>query len=117
MRTETNISLPSKLFRGNNLDIDVQINIDLEDYKIHAELFDRFGNSIELATENNGGSDDEIEIVDEEDGTFILHFEKDLTTLFHLNSYLEITLIDDNDKEQTIYFGLIQFIDNIYLRA
>ncbi len=114
---ETNITLPSKLFRGNNLDIECQVNVNLTNYKIHAELFDRFSSSILLNTANNGGSVNEISITSASAGTFVLHVAKDLTDLFHLNSYLEITLIDSSNKEQTIYFGLIQFTDNIYLRA
>jgi hypothetical protein len=113
MQTEMDISLPTKLFRGNNIDIDCHINVDLEDYTITAELFDRFGSSISLSSTD----DDEIEIVDEEDGTFIIHIAKDLTNLFHLNSYLEVTLTDVDGKEQTVWFDVITFTDNIYTRA
>ena len=113
MQTEMDITLPTKIFRSNNLDIDCHINVDLEDYTITAELFDRFGSSISLSS----ADDDEIEIIDEEDGTFTIHVEKDLTTLFHLNSYLEVTLIDDEDKEQTVWFDVITFTDNVYMRA
>ena len=117
MQTEIDVSLPTKIFRGNNLDIDCHINVSLEDYKIHVEIFDRFYSLIELDTENNGGSDDEIEIVDEEDGTFIIHVAKDLTNLFHLISYFEITLIDIDGKEQTVWFDVLKFTDNVYMRA
>jgi hypothetical protein len=113
MQTEMDITLPSKIFRSNNLDIGCHINVDLEDYTITAELFDRFGSSISLSS----ADDDEIEIVDEEDGTFIIHIEKDLTTLFHLNSYLEVTLTDEDGKEQTVWFDVIKFQDNIYMRS
>jgi hypothetical protein len=113
MLTETNISLPSKLFRGNNLDIECQVNVDLDGYTITAELFDRFYSSISLSSDVLT----EIEIVDEEDGTFTIHVEKDLTTLFHLVSYLEITLTDEDGKEQTIWFDVLKFEDNVYLRA
>lgn len=113
MQTETDISLPTKIFRGNNLDIDCHIDVDLEDYIITAELFDRFGSSISLSSTD----DDEIEIVDEEDGTFIIHVAKDLTNLFHLNSYLEVTLTDVDGKEQTVWFDVITFTDNIYMRS
>ncbi len=118
MNIETSISIPDKIFRKNSIDIEVHVNLDLSDYKIHAELFDRFYSSLKLNTENNGGSDDEIEILDdEEDGNFIIHIQKDLTELFHLISYLEITLIDTDDKEFTAYFGIIKFEDNIFMRA
>jgi len=117
MQTEMNISIPTKIFRGNNLDIDCQINVDLSTYKIHAELFDRFYSSIELDTENNGGSDDEVEFIDDDKGTFVIHIDKNLTSFFHLISYLEITLIDASGNEQTVWFDSIKFIDNIYARV
>jgi hypothetical protein len=117
MQTETNISLPSKIFRSNSIDFECQTSVNLTTYKIHAELFDRFSSSIELDTANNGGSVDEISITSASEGTFILHIAKDLTDLFHLVSYLEITLIDATGKEQTIWFDAIKFEDNIYLRG
>jgi hypothetical protein len=118
MNIETSISIPDKLFRTNSLDIEAHVDVDLSDYKIHAELFDRFGSSIELDTVNNGGSDDEIEFAtDGEDGDFIIHIAKNLTTLFHLISYLEITVVDADDKEFTCYFGVIKFEDNVYMRS
>jgi hypothetical protein len=117
MLTESNITLPTKIFRSNNLDIDCQVNVNLTGYKIHAELFDRFSSLIELDTVNNGGATGEIDIVSVSAGTFTLHFAKNLTTLFHLNSYLEIMLIDSTGKEQTIWFDIIKFEDNIYTRS
>jgi hypothetical protein len=118
MNIETSISIPDKIFRKNSIDIGVHVNVDLENYKIHTEIFDRFYSSLKLNTENNGGSDDEIEIFgDTENGDFILHIAKGKTDLFHLVSYIEITLIDEDDKEFTCYFGVIRFEDNVYLRA
>jgi len=117
MQTEMDISLPSKIFRSNNLDIDCHINVDLTTYKIHAELFDRFGSSIELDTVNNGGAVGEITVTAGTGGQFSLHFAKDSTTLFHLISYLEVTLIDSSAKEYTVWFDVIKFTDNVYMRA
>jgi hypothetical protein len=110
---EIDISLPNKLFRGNNIDIGCHLDIDLTDYIIRAELFDRFGSSILLSSED----DEQIEIIDEEDGTFVIYVAKDSTNLFHLISYLEIDVEDEDGKVQTVYFAPIQFTDNIYLRA
>jgi hypothetical protein len=110
---EIDLSLPDKIFRSNNLDINCHLNIDLTDYTIRAEIFDRFSSSIKLDSAN----DDEIEILDEEDGTFVLHIEKDLTTLFHLISYIEIEIEDGDGKVQTVYFAPLKFVDDIYLRA
>jgi hypothetical protein len=117
MNIETSISIPDKIYRKNSIDIGVAVNVDLSDYKIHAEVFDRFYSSIRLNTEDNGGSDDEIEIVDADKGTFVLHIAKGQTELFHLYSYLEIILIDEDGKEFTAYFGVIKFQDDMYMRV
>lgn len=118
MNIETSISMPDKIYRKNSIDIGVHVNIDLSDYKIHAELFDRFYSSLKLNTENNGGSDEEIELVtDGEDGDFVIHVAAHTTDLFHLVSYIEITVIDSDNKEFTAYFGVIKFQDTIYMRA
>jgi hypothetical protein len=118
MNIETSISIPDKIYRKNSIDIGVHVNVDLSDYKIHTEVFDRFYSSLKLNTENNGGSDDEIELVDDgEDGNFVIHIAKGKTELSHLISYLEITLIDADNKEFTAYFGVIKFQDDIYMRA
>jgi hypothetical protein len=110
---EIDISLPNKLYRGNNIEIGCHLDIDLTDCIIKAEIFDRFYSSLHLSSE----VDTEIEIIDEEDGTFVIHVDKDKTNLFHLISYIEITLVDSDEKEFTVYFSPIQFIDNVYLRA
>jgi hypothetical protein len=118
MNIETSISIPDKLYRKNSIDIGVHVNLDLSDYKIHVELFDRFYSSLLLNSENNGGSDDEIEILDDgENGDFVIHIAKGTTELFHLISYLEIDLIDADGKEFTAYFGVIKFEDTIYMRS
>jgi hypothetical protein len=111
---EIDISLPNKLFRGNNIDIGCHLDIDLTDYIIRAELFDRFGSSILLSSED----DEQIELIDDgEDGNFVIHIEKGTTELFHLISYLEIEIEDGDGKLQTVYFAPLRFEDNIYLRA
>jgi hypothetical protein len=114
---EIDISVADKLFRGNSIDIGCHVNLDLSDYKIHCEIFDQFYSSIHLDTENVvGGSDDQIEIIDEEDGTFVIHIAKDTTTNFHLFSYIEIDIEDKDGKVQTVWFAPIKFIDNVYIR-
>jgi hypothetical protein len=117
MNIETSIDIPDKIYRKNSIDIGIKVNVDLSDYKIHAEIFDRFYSSVKLNTEDNGGSDDEIEIIDADKGTFVIHIEKGKTELFHLISYLEIELINEDGKELTVYFGLIKFEDDIYMRS
>jgi len=117
MNIETSIDIPDKIYRKNSIDIGVKVNVDLSDYKIHAEIFDRFYSSLKLNTEDNGGSDDEIEIIDADKGTFVIHIEKGKIELFHLISYLEVELIDEDGKEFTAYFGVIKFEDDVYMRA
>ena len=114
LNMEIDISLPNKLFRGNNIDIGCHLDIDLTDYIIRAELFDRFGSSILLSSED----DEQIELIDDgEDGNFVIYVAKDSTNLFHLISYLEIDIEDEDGKVQTVYFAPLKFEDNIYLRA
>lgn len=117
MNIETSISMPNKLYRKTAFDIEVHVNIDLSEYKIHAELFDRFYSLLKLNTEDNGGSDDEIEIINDDKGNFTIHIPKDKTELFHLDSYLEIDLIDEDENPHTCYFGRIKFEDTIYMRV
>ena len=114
LNMELDISLPNKLFRGNNIDIGCHLDIDLTDYIIRAELFDRFGSSILLSSED----DEQIELIDDgEDGNFVLYIAKDSTNLFQLISYLEIEVEDEDGKVQTVYFAPLHFTDNIYMRA
>ena len=110
---EIDISLPNTIYRGNSIDIGCHLDIDLSQCIIKAEIFDRFYSSLHLSSDVAT----EIEIIDEEDGTFVIHVQKDSTHLFHLISYIEITLIDGDDKEFTVYFAPLKFFDNIYLRA
>jgi hypothetical protein len=110
---EIDISLPNKIYRGNNIEIGCHLDVDLSDCIIKAEIFDRFYSSLHLSSE----VDTEIEIIDEEDGTFVIHVDKNKTTLFHLFSFIEIDLIDGDGKEFTVYFSPLNFADNIYMRA
>lgn len=110
---EIDISLPNKIYRGKNIEIGCHLDIDLTDCIIKAEIFDRFYSSLHLSSEVAT----EIEVVDEEDGTFVIHVDKDATNLFHLISYIEITLIDGDEKEFTVWFSPLRFEDTIYMRA
>ena len=117
MQIETSLTMPTKVYRKNSLDIGVHVNVDLTNYKIKAEIFDRFYSSLLLKTANYGGADNQIMITDAAKGNFDIHVATDKTTLFHLIAYLEITLIDADGNEYTCYFGCLKFEDNIFLRA
>lgn len=111
-KIETSIDIPDKLYRGNSIDIGVRVNLDLSEYIINVELFDQYCSSLKLSSEDENSS---IELL-EDDESFIVHILKDTTSNFHLVSYLEITLIDSDDKEITCYFAPIKFIDNFIWR-
>jgi hypothetical protein len=118
MQIETSLTMPNKVYRKNTLDIDVHVNVDLTNYSIKAEIFDRFYSSLLLQTANRpGGADNQIKITGATNGNFTIHIATDKTTLFHLISYLEVTIIDPDGNEQTAWFGMIKFEDNIFLRA
>jgi hypothetical protein len=107
---ETSISLPLKLFYDNDIDISVYVNMDLSDYKIRAEIINQLSSSVSLANSAAGGSDDEIEFVDDgEDGNFIIHIGADLASSPIYLSYLEIEIEDVDGKIQTIYYGELNF--------
>ena len=113
MKIETSINMPDKIFRGNSIDIEGYVNIEsLDECVIKAEIFDAFYSSIKLSSEVEG----EISISEEDDGSFIIHIAKDTTNLFHLISYIELTLIDADEKEITIYYAPIKFVDNQFMR-
>jgi hypothetical protein len=116
MKTEISITIPDKIYRGDSIDIECQVNFNLSDYKIRCELFDQYQNSIKLETPDISGVDEEISIIDATNGEFVIYVLKDTTNLFHLVSYIEIEVEDSNGKLQTIYFAAIKFQDNIYTR-
>ena len=114
LNMELDLSLPNKLYRGNNIEIGCHLDIDLSDYIIKAEIFDRFYSSLHLSSEN----DEEIEFTDDgEDGNFVIHVSKGTTDLFHLISYIEIEIENEDGVLQTVYFAPLRFEDTIYMRA
>lgn len=116
MKTEINITQPDKLFRGDSIDFECELNLDLTGYKIRAELFDQYCRSIKLATLNAGGSDSEIEVTDDSEGLFTIYIEKDTTNCFHLVSFLEIEIEAPSGKVYTVYFAKISFEDDYLWR-
>lgn len=116
MKTEISITIPDKIYRSDSIDIDCQLNLNLSNYKIRAELFDQYHSNIYYATVNAGGSDTQIKVTNSTKGQFTIYIAKNTTTLFHLVSYLEIEIEDTNGKVQTVYFTAFKFNDNIYMR-
>jgi hypothetical protein len=109
---EIDISLPNKIFRGNSIDIVCHVDVDISECIIRAEIFDQYYASLKLSSEVIGEID-----IDDDDQTFTISIVKDTTDIFHLISYLEIDIEDDNGKVQTVYFSPIKFTDNLPLRG
>jgi hypothetical protein len=112
MRTEIQINIPEQISRGESIEIDCKLNVDLADYKIRAEIYDQFYASLRFATENTGGDDTQIEVTDEDKGEFTIHVLKNTTNMFHLISYLEIEIEDSDEVMQTVYFGTLKFLND-----
>ena len=63
--------------KGDSFSLEGDLNANMTDWKVRCEIYDDCGNCIKLATENSGGSDDEIEITDAANGLFIINIAKD----------------------------------------
>ncbi|MCK9542822.1 MAG: hypothetical protein M0R03_12415, partial [Novosphingobium sp.] len=86
----------------SSIDLQVYTHFDITNFKIRAEVFDNSNNSIQIATSNSGGTDLQILITDASNGIFTLHVDKDLTTNFLKQSFIEIELEDaDGDCLET----------------
>lgn len=99
----------SGLIKGDSIDLEITANTDITGWKIRCEIYDDEGNSIKLATENTGGSDEQIEIINEADGIFTISALKGLTTNFQDSAYIEIEREDADGKVLTIYQDTIEF--------
>lgn len=95
--------------RGDSIELEITANIDITNWKIRCEFFDGCNNSIKLATANSGGSNDEIEVTDAANGVFLVKVDKDLTTSFDDNSFIEIERETADEKLNTIYQASVLF--------
>lgn len=106
-----NLSLPEKLVKGDSFGLEGNLDVAITDWKIRCEIYDDVGQAIKLATENSGGSDDEIEITDGTNGIFVINVAKGLTDNFSDKGFIEIE-VETNDiptKRYTIHQGEISF--------
>jgi len=97
--------------RGDTIESEITANTDITGWKIRAEFYDNNGQSVQLATENSGGSDDQISIDDVINGVFTINVDKGETTNFNNESFLEIEREDSNGKINTIFQGNVTFMD------
>lgn len=103
-----------KLIKGDSEVFACDLDIDITDWKIRAELSDESKNSIKLATTNSGGSDDEVEITDALTGKFQIKIKAGTTTNFADKAKLEIEVETTNivggiPEIRTIFQGDIMF--------
>lgn len=87
-----NVDFPRQVVKGDTCNIKCQVNQSIYDWKIRATVVDNSDNSIKLANTLSGGSDDEIDIIDQINGMFFIKIAKDLTTDFDDRAEIEIEI-------------------------
>ena len=97
------------IVKGDTINLQCSVGQSIAGWKIRCELYDKSGNSIELANSASGGSDDDIETTDAANGVFIVHIAKNLTTDFDDLSYIEIEVETDTNELFTPYQDDIKF--------
>lgn len=93
------------IVKGDSINLDIKLNTNLSDWKIRAELTDGCCEGIEVSSSNDGGSEEEIERIDDSIGHFIVHIAKDLTTNFDDEGFFEVEIEDINGKVYTPIIG------------
>jgi len=103
----------TNLVKGDTTPLEATLGEDITDWKIRCEIYDDKGQSIKLATDNTGGSDDQIEVTDAPEGEFLIKIPKDSTNDFSDKGFIEIQVETDDIPSQkyTIHQGEITFID------
>ena len=107
-------SIPIKpIVKGDSFQIEGTLEAIITNWKLRCEIYDDCGNCIKLATLNSGGADDQIEITDGANGKFLITVDKNLTTNFDKNSFIEIEAETDDSPTKifTINQGQIIFLD------
>ena len=101
----------SNFVKGDTIQLEITTNTNITGWKIRCEIYDKSGNSIQLATANSGGSDEQIEITDVTNGIFVITVAKDLSDNFDNNAFIEIEREDSDETVLTIYQDDFKFID------
>ena len=104
-----NINAPRQYISGDTFTLDGVININLTGYKIRCSISDITGNEVQLATENSGGSDAQIEITNASAGEFIITCAKDLTTDFDEDGTIEIEVENVSEQVRTMFKKDVRF--------
>ena len=99
-----NLDNQTKIYKGDTIVIQVDINESIADWEIRAEIYDLDGNATKIASSNvTGGSSDEVTIDDEAAGTFTLTFAAGATTDFEDRAFLEIERTTLAGNKKTIF--------------
>lgn len=85
--------------KGDTIQLTITVDDDITNWKIRAELYDDDETSIQLATENAGGSDNQISKTTMAAGlsTFLIKVASGLTTNIADKAYLEIEVDTGSD--------------------
>lgn len=87
----------NKLKKGKSLTWEVEIDADITGWKIRAEICDGC-HRVKLATQNSGGSDEQILITDPTNGIFEIYIPEGATDCFEDQGKLEI----EAETDQTV---------------
>lgn len=105
------MSVLTNIVKGDNINLEGNLNEDITDWKIRCQIFDECGNCIKLATANSGGSDEQIEITDATNGIFLIKVAKGLTSCFQDKGFIEIEIENVSEEIHTVLQDEIRFID------
>ncbi len=97
------------LIKGDSITFECNIDEDITDWKIRAELWDDGSVDIKKATVNSGGSDAQIEITNATDGVFLIKIDKGETTNIVDQANLEIEMETNEGRIYTVFQSIIKF--------
>ncbi len=95
--------------KGDSVNFDCEIELDLSGYKIRAELYDNKDTSIQKATLNSGGADDQILITDATNGLFVIYIDAGETTSIKSEAWLEIEIESSTGIITTVFQSKLDF--------
>jgi hypothetical protein len=106
------------IYKGDTIQYQITIDDDITDWKIRAEIFDKAGASVKIATVNSGGSNDQIEktAITATQSVFILKIPSGETTDMEDMVTLEIEIdtgetVNGQPEIYTIYREQISLVD------
>lgn len=98
------------IVKGDTINLEGDLNIDITDWKIRCQVYDDCGQCIKLATLNTGGTDDQIEVTDATNGIFIIKVIKGATKNFADKGFIEIEVENPSEEVHTVLKDEIAFV-------